>query len=196
VRKIMGRLRNLILKDEVCPWWLIRAFDNPLRKLLQKPEEILKDLVREGDTAVDIGCGIGYFTISLARMVGKTGKVIAVDLQERMLRGMEKRASKSGVRDRIISHKCTPKSLDINEPADFILAFYMVHEVPDQAHLFGEIKRIMKPGGHLLVVEPGMHVKADAFEKTVKTAQSCGLNLVALPRFRFSRGAVFAHQGN
>jgi ubiquinone/menaquinone biosynthesis C-methylase UbiE len=192
----MGRLRNLILKDEVCPWWLIRAFDNPVRKLLQKPEEILKGLVSDGDTAVDIGCGIGYFTIPLARMVGRTGKVIAIDLQERMLKGMENRAQKSGVRDRIISHKCTPGSLDVSEPANFVLAFYMVHEVPDQKHLFGEIKRILKLGGQLLVVEPGMHVKAEAFEKTVKTAQSCGLNLVALPRFSFSRAAIFANQGN
>ncbi|HEY9161678.1 MAG TPA: class I SAM-dependent methyltransferase [Desulfomonilia bacterium] len=192
----MGRLRNLIIKDEVCPWWLIRTFDNPLRRLLQKPDEILKGLVKEGDTAVDIGCGIGYFTIPLARMVGKSGKVIAVDLQEKMLKGMEKRAIKNSLKDRIISHKCTPDSLDVKEPADFILAFYMVHEVPDQERLFGEIKQMLKPAGHILVVEPGMHVKADAFEKTVKTAQSCGLNLVALPRFSFSRAAVFANQGN
>jgi ubiquinone/menaquinone biosynthesis C-methylase UbiE len=192
----MGRLRNLIIKDEVCPWWLIRTFDNPLRRLLQKPDEILKGLVKEGDTAVDIGCGIGYFTIPLARMVGKSGKVIAVDLQEKMLKGMEKRAVKNSLKDRIISHKCTPGSLDVKEPADFILAFYMVHEVPDQERFFGEIKQMLKPAGHILVVEPGMHVKADAFEKTVKTAQSCGLNLVALPRFSFSRAAVFANQGN
>ncbi len=192
----MGKFRNLILKDEVCPWWLIWTFDNPLRKLLQRPEEILKGLVREGDTAIDIGCGTGYFTIPLAGMVGKNGKVIAVDLQERMLKGMEKRACKSCMNDRIIPHKCTPGSLDITERADFILAFYMVHEVPDQKHLFGEIKRILKTGGKILVVEPGFHVKADAFEKTIKTAQSCGLNLVALPRFSFSRAAIFANQGN
>jgi ubiquinone/menaquinone biosynthesis C-methylase UbiE len=192
----MGRLRNLIIKDEVCPWWLIWTFDNPLRKLLQRQDEILSGLVKEGDTAVDIGCGIGYFTIPLARLVGRTGKVIAVDLQERMLAGMGKRARKNGVQDRIIPHKCTPQSLGIKGPADFILAFYMVHEVPDQAHLFSEIASILKPGGRLLVVEPGMHVKEDAFERTVKTAQSCALSLVARPQFRFSRAAVFAKLGN
>jgi ubiquinone/menaquinone biosynthesis C-methylase UbiE len=192
----MGRLRNLILKDEVCPWWLIWTFDNPLRKLLQKPEEILNGLVSAGDTAVDIGCGIGYFTIPLSKMVGTAGKVIAVDLQDRMLAGMEKRAIKNGLMDRIIPHKCTQKSLGINEPADFVLAFYMVHEVPDQSHLFGEIASFLKPGGKLLVVEPGMHVKADVFEKTIKTAQSCGLNLVSRPHFRFSHAVVFGNQGN
>jgi ubiquinone/menaquinone biosynthesis C-methylase UbiE len=192
----MGRLRNLILKDEVCPWWLIRAFDNPLRRLLQKPEAILNGLVSAGDTAVDIGCGIGYFTIPLARLVGASGKVIAVDLQEKMLAGMEKRARKNGVQERIIPHKCTPQALGIKDQADFILAFYMVHEVPDQAHLFSEIALILKPGGKLLVVEPGMHVKVDAFEKTVKTAGMCGLNLVSRPQFRFSHAAVFAKLGN
>ena len=192
----MGRLRNLILKDEVCPWWLIWTLDNPLRKLLHKPDDILSGLVKEGNTAVDIGCGIGYFTIPLARMVGATGKVIAVDLQDRMLIGMEKRAMKNGLKDRIILHKCTPQSLGIKDPVDFILAFYMVHEVPDQAHLFSEIALILKPGGKLLVVEPGMHVKVDAFEKTAKTAQSCGLILSSRPNVKLSHAAVFTNQGN
>jgi len=71
----------------------------------------------------------------------------------------------------------------------------MVHEVPDQKHLFDEIKRILKPGGQILVVEPGMHVKADAFEKTVKTAHSCGLNLVALPGSS-SAGQLYLRSGN
>jgi ubiquinone/menaquinone biosynthesis C-methylase UbiE len=192
----MGKLRNLILKDEVCPWWLIWTFDNPLRKLLQSPDVILSGLVEEGDTAVDIGCGIGYFTIPLARLVGASGKVIAVDLQQRMLAGMEKRARKNGVQERINPHKCTPQSLGIKGPADFVLAFYMVHEVPDQEHLLSEIGSILKLGGRLLVVEPGIHVKEDAFEKTVKTAQSCALSLVSRPKFRFSRAAVFAKLGN
>jgi ubiquinone/menaquinone biosynthesis C-methylase UbiE len=190
----MGRLRNLILKDEVCPWWLIWTFDNPVRKLLQKPEEILSGLINEGDTAVDIGCGIGYFTIPIAHMVGENGRVIAVDLQEKMLNGMEKRAVKNGVRDRITPHKCSTQSLGVDAKADFILAFYMVHEVPDQAHLFKEISLMLKPHGKLLVVEPGMHVKKQAFEETLKIARSSGLEIVSRPLYRFSHAAVFGNR--
>lgn len=187
----MGKLRNLILKDEVCPWWLIWTFDNPLRKLIQKPDAILAGLIKPGDTAVDIGCGIGYFTIPIAIMAGARGKVIAVDLQDRMLAGMKKRAEKNGVAERITGLKCTPDSLGVKDPADFVLAFYMVHEVPDQKKLFNQIVSFLKPGGRLLIVEPRMHVSEKAFDNTKNIADECGLTLKSYPAVKFSRAALF-----
>ena len=79
----------------VCPWWLIRTLDNPLRRLFQNPEEILKDFVRTGDACLDVGCGIGYFTIPMAKLAGPSGNVTAVDLQPQMLAGVERRAGTS-----------------------------------------------------------------------------------------------------
>ena len=73
------------MHGRVCPSWLAFVLNNPLRKLLQNPEKILKGLVQEGQTAVDLGCGPGFFTLPLARMVGESGRVIAVDLQSKML---------------------------------------------------------------------------------------------------------------
>ena len=79
-------------KSHVCPWWLIRTFDNFVRRFLQKPERILQDIVRPGDACLDVGCGIGYFTIPMAGMVGPSGSVTAVDLQPEMLAGVRRRA--------------------------------------------------------------------------------------------------------
>ncbi len=89
----------------VCPWWLCATFDNPLRRLIHNPERILCELVRSGDTALDLGCGMGVFSIPLARLVGPSGKVICVDLQEQMLAGVRRRAERAGVAQRIPS--CT-----------------------------------------------------------------------------------------
>ena len=62
-----------------CPWWLLFTFDNPLRRLVHNPQEILRPYVERGDTVLDVGCGMGSFTLGLAELVGKDGRVIAAD---------------------------------------------------------------------------------------------------------------------
>ena len=82
----MSRLRRLFLMDEhTCPWWLGYSFDNPLRRIIHNPARMLGTMVEEGQTVVDIGCGLGFFTLALAQMVGAHGKVIALDIQSEML---------------------------------------------------------------------------------------------------------------
>ncbi len=69
----------------ICPWWYAYTFDNPLRHLFHKPERMLAGYVKPGMTVMDIGCGMGFFSIGMARMVGEEGAVISVDLQQQML---------------------------------------------------------------------------------------------------------------
>lgn len=71
----------------ICPWWMTYTFDNPLRRLLHDRRRILGPFVRPGMRVADIGCGMGYFTLGLADLVGPQGKVLAVDLQKRQLEG-------------------------------------------------------------------------------------------------------------
>ena len=88
-------------KERVCPWWLAWTFDNPLRPLIHKPEAIVGPYMQEGMTVADIGCGMGYFSIAMAKSVGERGMVIAVDLQQKMLDLMQTRAGRAGVARRI-----------------------------------------------------------------------------------------------
>src|SRR5512134_1835692 len=92
--RLMSRLfeKLLSLDEHVCPWWIAWTFDNPLRKRFQDPDRILGGLVREGMTVADIGCGMDYFSVAMAGMVGDKGRVIAVDLQQMMLVLCRKRA--------------------------------------------------------------------------------------------------------
>ncbi len=142
----------------VCPWWLCFTFDNPLRKLLHNPEAILSPYVRPGDRVIDIGPGMGYFTIPLARLVGPNGHVLAIDVQEKMLSGLRSRAERSGVSERIETYLASQKSLGTHDKTDFILAFWMAHEVPDQSAFLREIRDLLKPNGLLLLAEPIVHV--------------------------------------
>lgn len=179
-------------KSAVCPWWLLPTFDNPLRRLIQNPYRILGALVRPGDTVVDLGCGMGYCSIPLAQLVGPQGQVICIDVQQQMLDGLRRRAEKAGVLSNITLHRCEPARLGIPEPADFVLAFWMLHEVPDQRAFLTEVQAHLKPTGRFLLVEPIGHVGGQAFRRSIETAELVGLVIVDKPAVVASRSALFA----
>ncbi|MBC8457841.1 MAG: class I SAM-dependent methyltransferase, partial [Deltaproteobacteria bacterium] len=89
------------MAEHVCPYWVGYLLLNPLRKLLENPDKILGPFVQEGMTVLEPGCGMGYFTLPLARMVGPKGRIVAVEIQQKMLSALERRARKEGVLDRI-----------------------------------------------------------------------------------------------
>ncbi len=70
-------------QGSVCPAELAGSLDNRMRRLLQNPLKILRPYVQEGMTALDVGCGPGFFTLPMAQLVGSSGRVIAADLQRR-----------------------------------------------------------------------------------------------------------------
>jgi ubiquinone/menaquinone biosynthesis C-methylase UbiE len=177
-------------KTHVCPWWLIHAFDNPLRRLIQKPERILQDIVRPGDACLDLGCGIGYFTIPLAGLVGPSGSVTAVDLQPEMLAGVKRRAEKAGLLSRIRLQQVGASGLPFEAAFDLALAFWMVHEVPDQGALLQQIRTALKPGGRFLLAEPKGQVRPAAFDRTVGLAMKTGLMRVKPLDIFFSRAVL------
>jgi ubiquinone/menaquinone biosynthesis C-methylase UbiE len=128
----------------------------------------------------------------MAQMVGDGGKVIAVDLQRQMLDMLRRRAEKAGVAARIETHLCEQNRLGIDVAADFALAFAMLHEVPDQDRLLGEIHRCLKPGGKLLLAEPPIHVSGKKFAGEVAVAEKVGFRVVERPQLRWCRAVVLA----
>jgi ubiquinone/menaquinone biosynthesis C-methylase UbiE len=185
-------LEKLFLRDKhVCPWWYCFTFDNIFRKLIHHPEKMLQPYVVAGNTVLDVGPGMGYFTIPLARMVGGGGKVIAADVQPEMLKVLRKRAKKAHVDKQLVTYLCKADSLGLSTQADFVLAFWMVHEVPDQIVFFKEIKSLLKASGTFLLSEPFLHVNQAMYEATVKMAESVGFVLKEKPRISFSRSALF-----
>jgi ubiquinone/menaquinone biosynthesis C-methylase UbiE len=143
----MGLLRRLHRRGHTCPWWFAYTFDNALRGLIHRPSEILGGLIRRGDTVVDVGSGLGFFTIALAEIVGPEGKVISVDLQYAMLKRSRRRAERRGLADRIDFHQASHTSLGLTKPVDFVLAFWMVHEVRDRAGFLSEVRSILTSVG-------------------------------------------------
>jgi 2-polyprenyl-3-methyl-5-hydroxy-6-metoxy-1,4-benzoquinol methylase len=166
---------------------------NPLRRLVQKPEKMFEPYVKPGMTAIDIGSAMGFFTLPLARMVGEHGKVIAVDLQEKMISSLKRRVAKAGLSGRVETRICSSGSLGIDDLAgvfDFVLAFAVMHEMPDPESAFRAMAGALKSGGVLFLGEPTGHVNEAAFEKTTALAIVQGLEVAARPAIWHSHSVV------
>jgi ubiquinone/menaquinone biosynthesis C-methylase UbiE len=182
------------MAERVCPWWIGYLLASPVRRwMMEKPESLLGPHVQEGMTVLEPGPGMGFFTLPLARMVGPSGRVIAVDIQAQMLASLERRARKAGLLDRIEARRALPDDLavaDWKNRIDFVLAFAMVHETPSAEAFFRQAAAALKPGGAVFFAEPSGHVKQAGFESELEAARHAGLEIVARPCVRRSHAAV------
>lgn len=166
------------MAERVCPWWMGPLLLSPLRSWRVKPERLLGGYVRQGMCVLEPGPGMGFFTLRLARLVGEQGRVIALDIQSKMLDALQRRAQKAGLEKRIESRLVQRDSLgvaDLTGTVDFVLAFAMVHEMPSAERFFRETAAVMKPGASMLLVEPKGHVRNDKFLKELAAASDAGL---------------------
>ena len=167
--------------SHVCPIWVGRLLASPVRKLLENPTALFAPHVRESMTVLEPGPGMGFFTLPLARLVGDSGRVIAVDVQERMLEALRGRAAKAGLSERIdcrLAGDGLDPLADLESQVDFAAAIHMVHETPDPAAFIASVARTLKPGARFLVREPRFHVSAREFADTLRWAEDAGLRVL------------------
>jgi len=181
------------MHPRVCPWWIGYFLASPIRRLFQDPTAILSPYVKPGMTALEPGPGMGFFTLELARLVGPAGRVIAVDVQPRMLSALRRRARRAGVADRIDARLVEPGSMRLDDVAgavDFALAFAVVHEFRDDGGFFRQLAAALRPGGTVLLAEPRGHVDEERFAAELASATRAGLSAANGPSIRSSHAAV------
>lgn len=167
------------------------GIDNGFRKFVHNPTKILKNHVKEGMVVLELGCGPGFFTPKIAKMVGKSGKVIAADLQEGMLQKVREKIEGMDIKERVELHKCDDDQIGLSEKVDLVLAFLMMHEVADKRKTLSEVKSILKPGGRLYILEMILHPPKENFEETVDIAHELGFKVAEKPGFLLSRAVIF-----
>ena len=181
------------MPHRLCPWWIGYPLICPLRRFGQNPDKILAPYVREGMIVLEPGPGMGFFTLALARMVGPSGRIIAVDIQSKMLERLKRRAAKVGLMERIETRLASSDSLeiaDLGESIDFTLAFAVVHELSDVARFLAEVSAASKVGATLLLAEPKGHVKEPEFQSQLQAASQAGFNVVDRPAIGRSHVAL------
>jgi cyclopropane fatty-acyl-phospholipid synthase-like methyltransferase len=165
------------MAHQVCPWWLGYLLASPVRRLMQDPRTLVAPYVREGMTVLEPGPGMGFFTLELARLVGTTGRVLAVDIQPRMLSSLKRRAARAGI-------------ADLAGSENFTLAFALVQELPDVEAFFTDAAKPSKPGAALLFAAPAGHAKTERFEAELPAAIPAGFELTVRPAIRRRQAAA------
>ncbi len=147
--KYLGRRIALPMSYHGIPW-----LNRPERIQEENPEEMLEQLkVQPGMTVCDMGCGDGYYTIELARRVGPTGKVIAVDIQPEMLQELSRRCEQNNLKnvDMILGLPHNPKLPE--GKLDLILMVDVYHEFSNPIEMLESMRNSLKKDGRIALVE-------------------------------------------
>lgn len=136
------------------PIALKKELDSPQRRRLFGPIKALRSLgIRKHITVADVGCGTGFFTIPLVRIVGLKGMVFAVDISCEMLNEVKKRIRKNKLKNVKVLFSKENKIPIGSGKVDYCLLSSVVHELENKTSFFKELKRILKERGRIGIIE-------------------------------------------
>jgi len=128
--------------------------DNPERRKILPPEVTLeKLLLQKGDIVADVGCGIGYFSIPAALIVGEMGKVYAMDISGEMLREVQERASGNNVANIEIVKTMENSLIVADESITYAFICNVLHETENVSNFLEEVKRVLAGEGKVAIIE-------------------------------------------
>jgi ubiquinone/menaquinone biosynthesis C-methylase UbiE len=186
------------MAHDVCPWWFGYFLVSPIRRLRHNANKILGPYVRAGMILLEPGPGMGFFTIEAARLVGPQGRVVAIDVQKKMIDSLRRRVQRRHLNDRTdlrLAQSDRMGITDLNAKVDFVLAFAVVHEMPDQGKFFKECFGVLKLGGTLLFSEPSKHIGREEFEQSLDLARKAGFSIKEKPIIQSAISALLVKSG-
>ena len=137
-----------------CPWWLVPLLENPYFQVVAGAELLIDRAgIGPGMSVLDAGCGPGRMTVPISRRVGDAGRVVAFDLQPRMLRRLQRRIADHGLAN---VETVLGKLGEGRLPAaafDVAVLVTVLGEIPDKAGALTEIRDALRAGGVLSITE-------------------------------------------
>jgi ubiquinone/menaquinone biosynthesis C-methylase UbiE len=165
-------------KPHRCPWWIGWLLTSPMRRLFESPDDLVTPLIEPGHHVLEVGPGMGFFTLPMAERVGPAGRVYCVDVQPQMLTGLERRLRHRQLDRRVETRRCTATDLgvsDLSGTIDLAVLIHVLHEVADPKQTLHDVASVLRPNGRLLLIEPSGHVKASEYQTELEIARECGL---------------------
>ena len=175
----------------VCPSWFSFILYNPVRKAFTDRSRVLDEscITRES-VVLEIGAGNGFFTEAIAE---RAKKVIAVELQQGMVRKLRKRVQRFGAAVEIVLEDISSADL-APDSADVCLLYYSFHEIARQEEAAAIIARAVRRGGVLSIYEPSVEVNSRDMQSTVSRFTSLGFVPEGTLDTIFTRSALLRKQ--
>ena len=160
------------------PEFLAGAIDNPLRRRIQPPDEMpLRHGIAPGMRVLDVGPGNGRYTMATARRVGEAGRVVAIDIEPRMVQRVRTRVETEGITN-VEARVADVYNLPFdNETFDAVTMIAVIGEIPDPVQAMHELHRVLKRGGRLAFSELLMDPDYPLARTLVREAQLAGFQL-------------------
>jgi ubiquinone/menaquinone biosynthesis C-methylase UbiE len=176
VMKIFARIAARLGHSSPCPASLARLVDNPLR---QRYMRAVFDRIgiQSGERVLELGPGPGFFTVEAARRAGPGGRLIAVDIQPKMIALLEHRLQQAGVTN-VETHVASAYELPAADASlDRAFLVTVLAEIPDPQRALAELHRAIKPGGVLSITEEFLDPDYPLAAETLRRVAAAGFQL-------------------
>jgi len=174
--KLISRLAHRFGRSAPCPASLDWLVDNPVRRYYMYPA-LDRVGIRPGERVLELGPGPGAFTVDAAQRVGPEGRLVAVDIQPKMIAQVEKRVHQAGLTN-VETHVADAYHLPLDDASmDRAFLVTVLPEIPDQARALAELRRVLKSGGLLSITEEFADPDYPFAFETIRRVETAGFSL-------------------
>jgi SAM-dependent methyltransferase len=174
--KLISRLAARLGHSSPCPAALSWLVDNPIRQRYMRP--VLDRIgIRPGERVLELGPGPGAFTVDAALRAGSEGRLVAVDIQPKMIAQVEQRVQQAGLTN-VEAHVASARALPLDDDSvDRAFLVTVLPEIPDPGRALAELHRVLRPGGVLSITEEFSDPDYLLLSETVRLVEAAGFRL-------------------
>jgi len=187
--KLISRVAARFGHSSPCPAALSWLVNNPIRRRYTRP--VLDRIgIRPGERVLELGPGPGTFTVGAALRAGAEGRLIAVDIQPRMIAQVDRRVQAAGLTN-VETHVASAHALPLEDGSvDRAFLITVLPEIPEPGRALAELHRVLRPGGLLSVTEEFYDPDYRFLSETIRQVEAA--------RFRFEEqlGNLWVYTAN